>query len=174
MENLPAQVAYILAPNHLSYVDGLLIHAALPWRESKRLFSVATAEIFDRWPFSQVSYQARIIKTGTLETTARSLVYGQRLLASGRLLCLFPEGKRSIDGRVDSPKPGAARLALASRVPIIPVYICGTEKFLSRVHPGLALAKVSVEFLPPLQPEGTEEEILSRWVEAIRGKENRQ
>jgi len=173
MENLPQEGAYIIAPNHVSYIDGLLVHAALPWGESRRLFSVATADIFDRWPFSQISYRARIIKTGTLETTARSLLYSQQILASGRPLCLFPEGKRSFDGRVDSPKPGMARLALSCRVPVIPVYLRGTEKFMSRMHPGLALARIDVEFLPPIPPEGSEEEILSRWTESIRGKEAR-
>ena len=171
LENIPKEGAYIIAPNHLSYIDGLLIHAMVPRRVSSRLFSLGTAEILDRWPFSQISYRARIIKTGTLETTTHSLAYAEQVLFQGSPLCLFPEGKRSIDGKVDVPRPGTARLALGCRVPLVPVYIRGAEKLLSRMHPGLRLAQVSVEILPIIPPEGTEQELLEHWLSVMRAKE---
>ena len=171
LENLPARGAYIIAPNHRSYIDGLLIHAVVPWPVSRRLFSMATAGIFDRFPFAQLAYRARIIKTGTLETTAQSLVYAEQLLKKGFPLILFPEGKRSIDGRVDEPKPGAARLALAAGVPLVPVYLSGTEKLLSRMHPGLSLGPLQAEILPPIPPVGGEEQMLTSWTGCLREKE---
>ena len=171
IENLPRQGAYILAPNHISYLDALLIHALVPRRVSKRLFSMATAGIFDRFPFTQISYRARVIKTGTVETTAQSLHYAEQVLRRGYPLILFPEGKRSINGKVDEPKSGAALLALKCGVPLVPVHVRGMEKILSRMHPGISLGRLEAEIFPAIAPEGTKEEILNRWVQIMRARE---
>lgn len=173
IENLPRQGAYILAPNHISYIDALLVHALIPMRASKHLFSLATAGIFDRFPFAQLSYRARVIKTGTVETTAQSLQYAEQILKSGYPLILFPEGKRSIDGKVDEPKPGAALLALKCGAPLVPVHLRGMEKILSRMHPGISLGRLEAEIFPPIAPEGTKEEILGRWLQIMRERELR-
>lgn len=173
IENLPCEGAYIIAPNHVSYIDALLIHALVPRSVSKRLFSLAIAGIFNRFPFAQISYRARVIKTGTVETTAKSLHYAEQILKLGYPLILFPEGKRSIDGKVDEPKPGAALLALKCRVPLVPVHLRGMEKILSRMHPGISLGTLEAEILPPIPPEGTEEKILGRWLKTIRESEMR-
>jgi len=171
IENLPREGAYIIAPNHISYLDALLIHALVPWRVSRRLYSLATAGIFNRFPFSKFSYRARVIKTGTMETTAQSLYYAEQILKSGYPLILFPEGKRSIDGKVDQPRSGAALLALKCRVPLVPVHLRGMEKILSRIHPGISLGRLEAEIFPPIAPEGTEQEILGRWLQIMREKE---
>ncbi|HUU29278.1 MAG TPA: AMP-binding protein [archaeon] len=171
IQNLPREGAYIIAPNHVSYLDGLLIHAVVPYRVGKRLFALAIADIFDHFPFSLMCYRGRIIKTGTLETTAQSLQYTEELLRLGFPLCLFPEGKRSIDGKVDEPKPGVARLALGCRAPLIPAHIRGTGKLLSRMNPGFRLGRVAVEFLPAIPPEGKEKELLERWLKLMRERD---
>ena len=171
LENLPASGAFLLAPNHTSYIDGLVMHGMVPGPLSRRMFSVATAEIFDRWPFHQISYRARIIKTGTLETSARSLRHAARLLDRGYPVCLFPEGKRSIDGRVDEPRAGLGVLARQAGVPVVPVYIEGTNSLLSRSNPGIHFSRITVHFLPPIHQTGSENKVLEQWLAAMRQME---
>lgn len=50
-----------------------------------------------------------------------------RLLAQGKVLCLFPEGTRSLDGRLGPLRSGAAYLALKTGVPILPMALIGTH-----------------------------------------------
>ncbi len=169
-ERLP-QPPFILAPNHLSMADGPLLFALLPRRIARETFFVATAEVFDRAPFSWITYPARVIRTGTLRTTASSVQYARELLRRGKVVCIFPEGKRSLDGRTDQPRPGIGRLAAELGVPIVPVRIEGTLALFSRPHPGLHLARIAVEVLPPLPPAGEEAELLGRWYQAQRARE---
>ncbi len=171
IENLPARGAFLLAPNHASYIDGLVMHGMLPGPLSRRLFSVATAEIFDRWPFHQISFRGRIIKTGTLGTSARSLRHAARLLGEGYPVCVFPEGKRSFDGRVDVPRTGLGVLAAQSGAPVVPVYIDGTNALLSRSNPGIHGSRISVHFLPPIEQPESEDAVLERWLTALRKME---
>ncbi len=173
LENLPTGGAFLLAPNHTSYIDGVVIHGMVPGPLSRRLFSVATAEIFDRWPFHQVSFRGRIIKTGTLETSARSLRHATRLLAQGYPVCLFPEGRRSIDGRVDTPRAGLGVLAKLAGVPVVPVYIEGTNALLSRSNPGVHLCRITVHFLPPIESSKNGEKVLEHWLAAMREMEQK-
>ncbi|MBW7996909.1 MAG: AMP-binding protein [Candidatus Glassbacteria bacterium] len=171
VENLPKDRPFLLAPNHVSYADGLVVHIMVPGWLSRRMFSVATAEIFDRWPFAQISFRGRIIKTGTLETAARSLQNTLRLLELGYPVCVFPEGRRSIDGRVDEPKPGLGLLAEKAGVPVVPVYLDGTNAFLSRSNPGFHFSRLQVNFLPPIAPSGGKDNILEQWYRALSDAE---
>ena len=52
----------------------------------------------------------------------------QSLLKTGKLLLFFPEGTRSKDGQLHNPKPGLARLAFATGVPIVPAAISGSNR----------------------------------------------
>ena len=174
--NIPEDGAFLLAPNHVSYIDGLVVHAMVPGWLSRKLFSVATAEIFDRWPFHQISYRGRIIKTGTLETSARSLQHTLELLLEDHPVCVFPEGKRSADGRVDTPRAGVGLLATQTGTPVVPVYIEGTNNLLSRSNPGIHRSRITVHFLPPIRGIGGKDELLNEWIgimqrmEAGRGR----
>ncbi|MEA2062370.1 MAG: AMP-binding protein [Gemmatimonadota bacterium] len=172
LENLPAKGPFIIAPNHLSFIDGLVLFGKLPWRVSRRLFFVGTGDIFERFPFSRACYRGRIITTGQVGSTARSLDYCLEVLGNGWPLCLFPEGKRSIDKRADSPKPGVAILALEAGVPVVPVHLRGTGSLFSRLNPGFHLSRLELEILPSIEPEGGNEEILARWHEAMKERDH--
>jgi 1-acyl-sn-glycerol-3-phosphate acyltransferase len=83
----------------------------------------------------------------------RAGAYGLR---QGRVLMLFPEGERSIDGSPKIFKKGAAILAAHARVPIVPVAIEGAaevwprgKRFFQRLHP------VKLAFGDPIYPPST-------------------
>jgi len=101
-------------------------------------------------------------------STTQSLHYCLEVLKKGYLLCLFPEGKRSIDKKVDNPKPGAAIVAFDGNAPVVPLHIRGTGRLFSRMNPGFHLSRIELEILPPIEPEGTKEQLLTRWYELMR------
>lgn len=67
-------------------------------------------------------------------------------------MCVYPEGTRSVDGRLYRGKTGAARIALATGAPIIPVAMIGTDVVqpIGRVMP--SLARVEIRLGEPVHP----------------------
>jgi long-chain acyl-CoA synthetase len=172
LKHLPAQGPYIIAPNHVSYIDGPVMAGILPYRVARRLFFLGIGDIFERFPFSLLRYRCRIIATGRVGSTAQSLQYCLEVLKRGRVLCMFPEGKRSIDKKADTPKPGVAILSIAGSAPIVPVHIRGTGATLSRTRPGFHLSRIEIEILPPIEQQDSQEEILARWHQLMRERDH--
>ena len=92
------------------------------------------------------------------ELTARSFEQALEMLRRGESFCVFPEGHRTRDGRLGRFYPGAFRLALSARVPIVPVAVRGLRNLCPpgewRIRPG----RVQVFFGRPIPVEGTEPE----------------
>ncbi|MEZ5213110.1 MULTISPECIES: lysophospholipid acyltransferase family protein [unclassified Gordonia (in: high G+C Gram-positive bacteria)] len=131
LENIPDDGAALLASNHLAVVDSFYLPLTVP----RRIFFLAKSEYFtgtglkgrfQRWFFSS-SGQIPIDRSGAT-AAAGALLAGKRVLESGRLLCLYPEGTRSPDGRLYKGKTGLARMALETGVPVIPVAMIGTDR----------------------------------------------
>lgn len=132
-ENFPAEGAALLAVNHLSATDWLF----LPLRAPRKLTFLAKQEYFtkpglygrfQKFFFSQTG-QVPIDRTSADAATA-ALESGVKVLESGEILGMFPEGTRSPDGDLYKGKTGLARLAMRTGVPIIPVGLIGPDKYL--------------------------------------------
>jgi long-chain acyl-CoA synthetase len=125
VEHLPAQGPYIICPNHQSYVDPFVINSVLPFRIFKQLFFVGAAEYFEhavtRW-LARLGNLVPVDPDANLVPAMKASAFG---LTHGKILMLFPEGERSIDGTVKRFKKGGAILARHQRVPIVPVAIRG-------------------------------------------------
>ena len=120
MEKLP-EGTFILAPNHQSFLDAPILTAALPWRVFRNVFYVGTSEIFGEGFMRSFAKFLRLIPVdpdANLVPAMRAGAYGLR---HNRVLVLYPEGERSIDGTVKSFKKGAAILSHHLQVPIVPV-----------------------------------------------------
>lgn len=154
-ENIPRSGGLIIAPNHLSYWDPPLTAVAVQ-RES---YFLAKEELF-RIPLLGTligSLNSIPVRRGVadLKGISRSLA----ALKNGGCLILFPEGGRSLDGRLHRARPGVGLMVTQARVPVVPTYIVGTN----RGRRWIALReKVRIHFGPPLSPEelieGTEAE----------------
>lgn len=128
IEHLPAGGAYIISPNHQSYLDPFLICSALPYRVFKQLFFVGAVEYFET-AFSQwFARHANLIPVDPDSNLIPAMKAGAFGLTHGKVLVLFPEGERSIDGTVKKFKKGAPILAQHLRVPIVPVAIKGIHE----------------------------------------------
>jgi 1-acyl-sn-glycerol-3-phosphate acyltransferase len=77
------------------------------------------------------------------------------VLQAGGLVCVYPEGTRSPDGRLYRGRTGVARLALAAAVPIIPVGNIGTDKVqpTGQVFPSFKRGEVTIKFGTPISVE---------------------
>lgn len=125
LDNLPAQGPYILCSNHQSYLDPVILSSAMHWRVFRQLFAVGTSDIFGSGIMRHVARWLRVIVVdpdSNLISAMRAGAYGLR---AGRILILYPEGERSIDGTPRTFKKGAAILSIHLQVPIVPVAIEG-------------------------------------------------
>jgi len=130
---MPRRGPVILASNHLSFADHFFGPLPLP----RKVVFLAKAEYFtgkglkglvSKAFFSGVG-QIPIDRTGG-DASERALRSGLRVLASGGVLGIYPEGTRSPDGRLYKGRTGVARLALESRAPVVPCAMINTFEFL--------------------------------------------
>ncbi len=130
VDNVPEEGPAILASNHLSYADWLFMPLTLP----RRVTFVAKAEYFNspgikgwfqKQFFSGVG-QVPIDRSGA-SAAQGALTAAKRILDDGDLFGIYPEGTRSHDGKLYRGKTGVARLALETKVPVIPVAVVGTD-----------------------------------------------
>ncbi|HXF82502.1 MAG TPA: lysophospholipid acyltransferase family protein, partial [bacterium] len=86
---------------------------------------------------------------GTADRAA--IRHSLEVLAQGGVLLIFPEGTRSPDGRLQSPEPGAALLALRSGAPVLPVAVINSHRVMrkGRRLPS-PFGRIVIRFGPPL------------------------
>ena len=140
-EHVPKTGAVIVASNHISYWDPLLVGTAA-MREQHFL---AKEELF-RGPLGWLirSYNAIPIRRGRADLSG--LAKATDVLRAGRSLILFPEGTRQRDGELRAARPGLGMLAVGSDALIVPTCIMGSDR------PGKWLfrqSKLRVDFAPP-------------------------
>jgi 1-acyl-sn-glycerol-3-phosphate acyltransferase len=125
-ENLPRSGPVILAANHRSFLDSIFIPLVVP----RRVTFVAKAEYFDdkrvAWFFRGVG-QIPIRREGG-SASERALESATEVLEAGGVFGIYPEGTRTRDGKLHRGHTGAARLALRTGAPIIPVGLIGTDE----------------------------------------------
>lgn len=156
LEHLPHEYPFMLCPNHLSYVDAFVVAALLPARVVKRFFALGYADYFS----SGVSgYLGRLVKTVPVDAD-RNLRQALRLAAEGiqqdLVLCVFPEGERSIDGTLKPFRKGPAILSTELNVPVVPVGIRGSYEVWRRGSDKISLHPITVHFGKPILPKAGE------------------
>ena len=152
VEKLPATGPFILAPNHQSFLDGPVLVACLPWPVMRDTFYVGTSEIFGSSLMRRIAAMLRLIvidPDANLVPAMRAGAYGLR---QKRVLVLFPEGERSIDGPPKLFKKGAAILAIHNHCPIVPVAIEGFHEAWPRGENFKGFSKLQLRFLDPVYP----------------------
>jgi len=123
LENLPQKTNFIVVANHTSFLDPLLVGAAIP----KRIYWLALREVYNifwvRW-FMKMTTEALPIGG-----SAKKAIY---LLTKNKNLCLFPEGTRTSGEGLREFRRGAALLGFKTGRPIVPCAILGAHKVLPR------------------------------------------
>ena len=151
--HVPRRGPVILAANHLSFVDSIVIPIVAP----RPVAFLAKAEYF-RLPGVKGwvtgtglrAIDAIPVQRGAHRAAQASLELALGVLAEGRAFGIHPEGSRSRDGRIYRGRTGVAWLALTSGAPVVPVAVRGTDRIQpvgARIpRPG----RITVRFAPPL------------------------
>lgn len=150
-ENIPESGSAIVAANHSSHLDGMLINTASVYAKRRGVAFLAASDIYNsNRIFRLMCDIANCIPINRYEGDRAALLKIIRLLRQGKLVGIFPEGQRSRDGRIGEGKEGAALIALATGCPVIPVGISGTFDALPRKTRIIKPTKVRLKFGAPL------------------------
>jgi len=157
-ENVPTTGGAILAGNHVSYMDPVLLWEFSP---RERPHFMAKSELFKGlvgWMLKE--FYAFPVVRGSADRTA--IATATKFLEDGELVAIFPEGTRSSDGEAGEAHGGVSFIAMRAGVPVIPVAFVGTDKVLPRGQKLIRPARVTIKFGAPIDPasftEGTRKE----------------
>lgn len=148
-ENLPKSGAFLIAANHASHLDPPLIGSHVPRQMSffarKTLWSGRLAS----WWLDAVG-TIPVDRDGGQDVGALKRVL--RALADGKVMILFPEGTRSLDGRLQTPKPGVGFIVCKTQVPVVPARIFGSFEAFGKGMKVPKPAPTTVVFGKPIPP----------------------
>jgi 1-acyl-sn-glycerol-3-phosphate acyltransferase len=170
-EHIPREGPLVITPNHQTYADPPLV--SIPVR--RPVYYMARSRLFEIPVFSRFIRLLRAFPVDIDARDARATREAVRLLQEGAALMIFPEGERTTDGQVQRFKPGAFRLAVSGKAPILPVTIAGGH---GAWPPGQILPRprrITITYHPPLYPDATLEpraaahDLSTRAREAILG-----
>jgi len=125
LHHVPDTGPAIFCPNHISFFDSVVLPCVLP----RRISYVGKAEYMDSWKTRYVFPAIGMIpieRTGG-NASQRALDTAAKVLARDEFFGIYPEGTRSRDGQLHRGHTGAARLALRTGAPLVPVGIRGTD-----------------------------------------------
>ena len=158
-ERVPDHGPCILAPNHLSVLDPLVVLAALDTETARGLWWGGWTGLLFKRPWTRfLSRSLQVLPVDPLGAPRSSLALGAAALARGRMLVWFPEGARSLDGELQTFRSGVGRLARSRDLELVPVAIRGSREALP---PGRLIprpTRLSVRFGEPLDAETLERE----------------
>ena len=151
VEHLPRQGAVILAANHLSFFDTVVLMFSVP----RRTYFVGKAEYMDSWTTRRLfpAFGLIPIERSAARQAMAALSVAADALGQGHVLGIYPEGTRSRDGLLHRGHTGVAQLAMMSGALVVPVGLVGTD----RIQPvGARLPRpfrrAEIRFGPALDP----------------------
>jgi len=159
-ENMPAEGPVVVASNHLSFIDSVVISLL-----ARRPVSfLAKADYFtgrglkgalSRAFFTGVG--AIPVERGAGKAAQDALDAGLARLQAGQPFSIYPEGTRSRDGRLYRGKTGVAWLALTAGAPVVPVALIGTQHLQPVGSRRIRRVPITVHFGEPMDliPFGT-------------------
>ena len=152
-EHIPRTGPVLLASNHLSFSDSFVIPLVAP----RRVVFLAKSEYFTgkglsgmwvRWLFTATG--AVPVRRGTHGAAQEALDSALEILNDGHAFVIYPEGTRSLDGRLYRGRTGVAWLALTAGCPVVPVALSGTQDIQPVGSRLPRIRKITVRFGEPL------------------------
>jgi 1-acyl-sn-glycerol-3-phosphate acyltransferase len=174
LENVPRSGPLIIVANHLSNADPPLVVGWLTPALGRRMHILAKEALFVG-PVGAFLRSQGVTPVRSGGSDMEAFRAARAVLDRGQVLCIFPEGTRSHSGELGDPKPGVAMLATRMEVPVLPVGISGSDRFLGRgtrlprfgARIDVRVGKPFVVRLDPAQPRraalhAASDEIMSR------------
>jgi len=138
VEHIPLDGKFVATPNHQSFFDDWIVPSVIGLHLDKELHMYVNSNYFKnplfRWYLNHhecipVEVHKTKDKKEVNERAFRKALY---YLKNKEPVCIYPEGHRSSDGKLQRGKFGAARLAIAAKVPVLPVGIIGSRDVLGK------------------------------------------
>ncbi|MCK5306037.1 MAG: 1-acyl-sn-glycerol-3-phosphate acyltransferase [Candidatus Omnitrophica bacterium] len=148
-ENIPAAGPFIVAANHVSYLDPVVVGVASP----RRVAFITRGSLFKNRCFGLLikSVGAFPLSDGEGSNIA-AIRKALGILKTNAGLLVFPEGTRSYDGKLRTGLSGVGLIAARAGCPVIPAFVSGTDKALPRGAGFIKIARVSVYFAKAVYP----------------------
>ncbi|MGH3756978.1 lysophospholipid acyltransferase family protein [Actinophytocola sp.] len=153
LENVPAEGPVIIAANHRAVLDTAVI--SLVVRRQVRF--LGKAEYFTARGLRGRLMAAFVdalgfvpVQRGNAHAGLAALNAGQTVLNGGGVFAIYPEGTRSLDGRLYRGHTGVAVLALTTGAPVVPVALFGTQMLMPRGGRIPRYARVGIRFGAPM------------------------
>jgi 1-acyl-sn-glycerol-3-phosphate acyltransferase len=157
LANVPRTGPVILASNHLSFADSLVIPIVAP----RKVVFMAKSDYFTGTGLKGHASRLWFEGLGMLpvdrddsKAALASLDTALEVLGRGEAFGIYPEGTRSRDGRLYRGRTGVAHLALTAGAPVVPVGITGTEKLQPVGARFPRVVPISVTFGEPIEIAG--------------------
>ncbi|KKR78536.1 MAG: Acyltransferase family protein [Candidatus Nomurabacteria bacterium GW2011_GWA2_40_9] len=138
IDNIPSDGRFVATPNHSSYFDDWIVPSIIIPHLDKKLHMYVNRSYFknplSRWYLEHTKaipvevHQSKNRKKINENAFKKALYY----LKHKEPIGIYPEGHRTLDGKLQKAKPGAARLALAAKVPVLPIGVIGTFDLLPK------------------------------------------
>lgn len=145
-EHVPPSGPFILAANHVSYLDPPVLGAACP----RRLSFMARASLFRQPWLAAFMRGVHVIPLQRGEGDLDAIREAVRRLRRGEPLAIFPEGGRQFSGQLGQARRGVGLLATTAHAPIVPALIQGTFQAFPPHAGRLSRAKIRVAFGPQI------------------------
>jgi long-chain acyl-CoA synthetase len=168
MENIP-EGPCLITPNHESLLDAFLVLSYLDRKTMKSTFSYAKRDHAKDWIRRFLAHNSNVIIMDLTKDLKGSIHKLAEVVKLEKKVLIFPEGTRTRDGRLGKFMKTYAILSTELQIPILPVAIHGAFRAMSSGDRKIkAGEKITIEFLPVIQPENlTADELNSRVRNAI-------
>jgi long-chain acyl-CoA synthetase len=152
LQHVPSHGPLILVANHCSYFDAFLLAASLPPRICQHVFYMGFEWFFRHPILAWWGRGVRVIPVDMDNYLMRALQASALVLKQGKVLCVFPEGERSADGKVRPFLKGVGILVRELKVPVLPAHISGAFEAWPRGQSLPKLHRIRVRVGPMAMP----------------------
>lgn len=125
---LPKEGPYIICPNHASYLDGFVVFCSLPLKLAVNTYFIGNSDIFEHPSIRWAMKLGRLIPIDPSVNLTDAMQAVSFLLSEKKIVCIFPEGQRSIDEYIGEFKKGVGILIKELDIPAVPVYIKNSHR----------------------------------------------